>query len=788
MNTLAGKRERLTSLKILRNTTAKRLATFEAKLGSFGAEEFNTRKYKIDCDRIIDLKQQLANYDVQIQAELDQLEKLREANIELNKSPFLAKMSGDNLNVDQPDIQDPNDQLAEFANLSITDAAIQQTPPTSGAAAAQQIPSISQGDDFQDFIRKTLNTGGPPPSAIPKTLRTPVKPLEKPPLAVDKPINTENTKRINKDDEYALVPPKSKQPRNTFSYNPLNISKDDDLNNFDLIEPQKTHKMDKFVPNVPFIHNKTFSSKTPYAMPPFKPQKASQNILNPTEKSKYDEDLTNLGAYLLQNFQNQLTDHTNQNSQNVENQSQNLQQTGENLENNILIPNLQQNVQNENNNQNRGQNVPPQNPINVQNIGTQPPQNILPQPLQPLQNMGVQNISGQNPNTSQNTSGQLPQPPVQNETARSTFLLRLRKMPKFNGESYLQLKEFIEFVDTLFKDCSNNTEADELYIQICLQIRGEAKDVMKSASSQDWQTIKEALLKYFAYLGNKQLLSSQIQNARQQRDESLIDYANRIRTLLKEKNATYSNLTQIQKKEYNDEARKSFCKGISNGKIREFLKIRRSKDLDDAISFAIETENEDNSFVPNAEMFCRKCRQTGHRQKDCKQTNNNNQSYGNQQPFQNRNFTPNNQNSNNFRNQGFQNRNNSFQNRNSQSYGFQNQNSNYNQQNWNNNSQYRRNTYDQTQNWNRDNNSSQNRSDFSNRDNYNKNRNNFSNDYYANNSSSNSSRNNNSVQNRQSQDNANRRPDDRNRQRNINSTEVPHQRQTSSTDSSTSEN
>lgn len=134
---------------------------------------------------------------------------------------------------------------------------------------------------------------------------------------------------------------------------------------------------------------------------------------------------------------------------------------------------------------------------------------------------------------------------------RHTFLRRLRCIPKFNGDSFTQLKEFIEITDSLYVSCINESEINELYQQILLQLRGEARSLVMNFDNTDWQSIKALLQKNFAYLASRDILTSQLENVWQNGNESLNVYAERVRNLLRDKNATYSYMTKDQKLEHN---------------------------------------------------------------------------------------------------------------------------------------------------------------------------------------------------------------------------------------------
>lgn len=126
----------------------------------------------------------------------------------------------------------------------------------------------------------------------------------------------------------------------------------------------------------------------------------------------------------------------------------------------------------------------------------------------------------------------------QNEIRRQ-FIRRLESIPKFDGNSCRELIDFIDIADTLFNSCMNELEENEFYEQMVLQLRGEAKQIVTGLNNTDWAAIKSKLHKKISYLANKDILTSQLENLRQEKDESLTKYAERARKLLQEKNSVY---------------------------------------------------------------------------------------------------------------------------------------------------------------------------------------------------------------------------------------------------------
>lgn len=290
------------------------------------------------------------------------------------------------------------------------------------------------------------------------------------------------------------------------------------------------------------------------------------------------------------------------------------------------------------------------------------------------------------------------------EKPRDSYIRRLRSIPIFNGESYQQLCDFIDISESLYNSQINSAEEYEFFEQLHLQIRGEARNTIKTTKMDDWFKIKTTLQKHFNYLANKDIITSKLENLQQEKDETISAYADRARKLLREKNIlkdVNSDLTEDQKKEHNRTARRGFTRGISNTKLRDRLTTRGASSLEDAIAYAIEAENDSLNQIASAELFCKFCKVTGHREKDCfkkttgdlsqmiaalKSNLQNNIKNNNQSGFNN-NFQRFN---NNSQNRSFQNNtsNNNWSNNNNWNNNFpRNNNSNWsgNNNNWNNN-------------------------------------------------------------------------------------------------------
>lgn len=318
------------------------------------------------------------------------------------------------------------------------------------------------------------------------------------------------------------------------------------------------------------------------------------------------------------------------------------------------------------------------------------------------------------------------------------------------------MREFIEVADSLYNTCSNDAEENEFYDQVNTQLRGEARNVAMRMTNLQWHSLKKNLLSNFEVLSNKNILMSQIENLRQEKDESLSQYAERTRKLLNEKNITYTAISEEQRAEHNRTARKAFARGIKNNSLREKMSIRGASSLEDAIAYALEAESENLSQIPQSELFCKACRVPCYRQIDCRRSGNESMNQivtalqalgiGNQNSF------PNNQINRQFNNTSNRfgnnfNRNGRDFNRNSLNNFNRNWNSpnNFNR-NWNGPNNFNRNWNEPTnfnRNWSNNNQNSNNRNNNFNNNGFNNNRN------WNNINSQNSANNNQSNQNEQ---------------------------------------
>lgn len=204
---------------------------------------------------------------------------------------------------------------------------------------------------------------------------------------------------------------------------------------------------------------------------------------------------------------------------------------------------------------------------------------------------------------------------------RSTYLKRLKQIPSFNGDSYKELKTFITKADTLYYSTANNIERKEFFEQITFQLGEEPQNLLIHFNNPSWETIKKKLLQHYSYLSNKEILTSQIENLHQEKEESLSKYVERIRQLLRDRNSTCGTISEDLRKEHDRIARRAFINGLKDKKLRNIMIIRGSRSLKDAISHALEAENDAFSRIPENKLYCRFCGIVGHRESFCRRKN-----------------------------------------------------------------------------------------------------------------------------------------------------------------------
>lgn len=170
----------------------------------------------------------------------------------------------------------------------------------------------------------------------------------------------------------------------------------------------------------------------------------------------------------------------------------------------------------------------------------------------------------------------------QEPQCRRSFLRYLDSIPIFTGRSHEDLQSFVEVCDRIDNICENESEYGEFLTRVKFQLRGKAYAI--SASLNDWMDIRSNILSKYEYLANHDILDSQIENLRQEKDENLAKFTERAMNLFVKKNEMYCSLSEEQKRDHDRVARKAFARGLFNQTLRETICRQRFSTLEDSIS------------------------------------------------------------------------------------------------------------------------------------------------------------------------------------------------------------
>lgn len=273
----------------------------------------------------------------------------------------------------------------------------------------------------------------------------------------------------------------------------------------------------------------------------------------------------------------------------------------------------------------------------------------------------------------------------------------LKSMPDFDSKSNDSIKRFVSVTDLLWSSIGNNPlhiERFRLKLNIKLAVCNQS--FINKIREMQWPQIKAEILKDFS-VNSARDTQAQLNTIKQKSDESLFEYANRCKNLLFDMNSFLgANADPGLNTIHDRSAREAFLKGLSDGKLRDYVKNVPSRNLQELIDTTVERFERNLQIAPQNK--CTYCQKDGHREPECRKkqsdaknrdsrsnTNNNSGRNSNQNSSNGGNRS--NQNNNN--NSGRSSHNSNNNNRQSNQYNNQpNRNNNSNQnasQNWNQN-------------------------------------------------------------------------------------------------------
>lgn len=210
--------------------------------------------------------------------------------------------------------------------------------------------------------------------------------------------------------------------------------------------------------------------------------------------------------------------------------------------------------------------------------------------------------------------------------------LALKIVPEFNGECSRDLDRFVSCCEMVLSDLKDGEEIKFIKL-LHSKLTGKAHDVLLYNKFEIFDELKTELVSQFGETKSVESLNFELISLRQDRNEDVRSYANRVEKLL-------SLIDSASIKREGLEAAKairnlnagtalrSFEEGLREP-IRLVIKASRYKTLKEAINGALEEEiivsqrrslnpsNSNNNNNPQSQIKCNYCNKTGHTTNNC---------------------------------------------------------------------------------------------------------------------------------------------------------------------------
>lgn len=188
-------------------------------------------------------------------------------------------------------------------------------------------------------------------------------------------------------------------------------------------------------------------------------------------------------------------------------------------------------------------------------------------------------------------------------------------VPDFSGK-YRELDAFILIVDNLFDSLDDQTQQELFSKWIIAKLHRCSSVLRRSEDLGSWTMIKAALLRHLKPPLRTSAAISQLQNVKQKGDESVREYADRVKS-------AFDAVCQANAREADGQVHASvhamtmrlavnaFTDGLKNERLNWLVSAVEKENLDDAISYVLEKENR---VEPKK---CTYCNKEGHTANDC---------------------------------------------------------------------------------------------------------------------------------------------------------------------------
>ncbi|RZC33945.1 hypothetical protein BDFB_013542 [Asbolus verrucosus] len=189
-----------------------------------------------------------------------------------------------------------------------------------------------------------------------------------------------------------------------------------------------------------------------------------------------------------------------------------------------------------------------------------------------------------------------------------------------------ELQEFIRICDIAYRFAANHQKEPVLGF-ILSNITGHASAQIQDKIVHNWHELKEILQQPFSEKKTESQLMEELNTLRQNRDEKIMSFYNRVQSLLTRILNTFSQMNPTERRYRSDMIRDIALNRFTlhtKEEISHILRIRIPNNLSDALDFALNEEriiNERKQFnsksINSSNKYCSNCHKKGHTVNEC---------------------------------------------------------------------------------------------------------------------------------------------------------------------------
>lgn len=208
----------------------------------------------------------------------------------------------------------------------------------------------------------------------------------------------------------------------------------------------------------------------------------------------------------------------------------------------------------------------------------------------------------------------------------SMLPLLVTEVPSFSGKE-MPLNQFTEKIDEMFTLLDEQTDKNKLVKWIRVKLTGRAKEVVTATNANTWDQIKTALRSEMLQPISTQSASKQLSRLRQNENESIEAFGERVKKLLSLLNNSYaptiSAAALIEIRTENAKmAQTVFEDGLNNTFLKMGVMNAQKTSLADSIHEAMDKEprwtRNRGSKDGKTHKSCNHCGKPGHIEEDCR--------------------------------------------------------------------------------------------------------------------------------------------------------------------------